>query len=107
MGCLFAARLALTGIEVALVDIDRERIKVIDDQGLVLQDDAGTRNVAVRAATAREIEQPVDLLIVFTKGNHTRGAAESVAHDYAVSLDRLLQSLALLWSTRPIALTSR
>lgn len=80
MGCLFAARLTLSGNDVTLVDVDRHRIHMINEQGLVLEDDAGIWPVRLRAATAGEIHQPVDLLIVFTKGNHTRAAVESVAH---------------------------
>lgn len=80
MGCLFAARLALSGHDVTLVDVDRERIRVINEHGLVLQEDASLRTVRPRAATSDDIDGDVDLLIVFTKGNHTRAAVESVAH---------------------------
>ncbi|RIV82244.1 2-dehydropantoate 2-reductase [Aurantiacibacter xanthus] len=80
MGCLFAARLALAGNDVTLVDIDQARIATINERGLVLKDEAGTRPVALRAATADAVSGPVDLVIVFTKGNHTAAAISSVAH---------------------------
>jgi len=80
MGCLFAARLALAGSEVTLVDVDYERIATINRMGLVLSDEEGRRQVAVRAATAGEVAVPVDLVLVFTKGNHTQAAVQSVAH---------------------------
>ncbi len=81
MGCLFAARLALSGHFVTLVDINRERIETINQSGLMLEvDHENPVAVSLRAANAAEISGSVDLLIVFTKGNHTQAAVESVAH---------------------------
>lgn len=80
MGCLFAARLARAGIEVTLVDVDERRLAEIDRQGLTLVDDEGEHAISVRARLAADVTGPVDLVVVFTKGVHTRAAAASVAH---------------------------
>lgn len=80
MGCLFAARLALSGNDVTLVDVDRARLACIAEDGLWLEDERGKHLAHPRAATAADVAGPVDLLIVFTKGNHTAAAVESVRH---------------------------
>jgi 2-dehydropantoate 2-reductase len=90
MGCLFAARLAEQGVPVTVVDVDRDRLSIIARDGIALTDDKGSRAVAVRAATADEITEPVDLLLLFTKGTHSAAAIRSVAR---------------LAASRPVALT--
>jgi len=90
MGCLFAARLAEQGAPVTLVDVDRERLSIIGRDGIALVDDNGSRTVAVRAALAGEVTEPVDLVLLFTKGTHSAPAIRSVAH---------------LAAARPVALT--
>jgi 2-dehydropantoate 2-reductase len=90
MGCLFAARIAETGADVVVIDVDTARLAAIEGGGIALTDDSGTRCVAVRAARAAEFQGPVDLIILFTKGMHSAAALASVAH---------------LRDCRPIALT--
>lgn len=80
MGCLFAARLAEAGAQVTLVDVDRERLAAIASGGINLTDDNGERTVPVGAAMAADVTGPVDLVLLFTKGMHSRAAAASVAH---------------------------
>jgi len=80
MGCLFAARLALAGNDVTLIDVDHARLALIGSEGLWLEDENGEHHTRPHAATATEVTAPVDLLIVFTKGNHTTAAVESVRH---------------------------
>ncbi|MEO0032970.1 MAG: hypothetical protein RIS94_2728 [Pseudomonadota bacterium] len=80
MGCLFAARLALAGVEAVLVDVDAARLERIAGEGVVLHDDSGEHRVPVRAARAESVSGPVDLLMLFTKGMHSAGAIRSVAH---------------------------
>ena len=91
MGCLFAARFAAAGKVVTLVDVDRDRLAGIAGSGLVLRDDGGERRVSPRAALAADVTGPVDLVLLFTKGLHTRAAVESIAH--LVSDDPLLLTL--------------
>lgn len=80
MGCLFAARMAEAGAAVTVVDVDASRLGLIRAQGIRLTDDRGTRRVPVRAAAASEVSEPVDLLILFTKGMHSAAAIASVSH---------------------------
>ena len=80
MGCLFAARLAETGTRVTLVDVDRARLEAIARDGITLADDRGVRSVPVRASLAAQVAGPADLVLLFTKGMHSRGAIASVAH---------------------------
>jgi 2-dehydropantoate 2-reductase len=80
MGCLFAARIAETGADVVVIDVDPARLAAIDGGRIELTDDFGTRSVAVRATRAAEFRGPVDLIILFTKGMHSAAALASVAH---------------------------
>lgn len=79
MGCLFAARLAEQGAAVTLIDVDTARLEAIARDGIELTDDNGTRSLAVSVASAAEAG-PVDLLILFTKGLHSKAAIDSVRH---------------------------
>jgi 2-dehydropantoate 2-reductase len=90
MGCLFAARLAEQGVNVTVVDVDRERLSVMSRDGITLIDDKGSRTLPVRASVASELTGPFDLLVLFTKGTHSASAIKSVTH---------------LAATKPIALT--
>jgi 2-dehydropantoate 2-reductase len=90
MGCLFAARMAETGAHVTVIDVDSHRLEAIRREGIRLTDDAGTRTVRVQAAPAGDVQGPVDLLLLFTKGMHSAAAIGSVAH---------------LGDCRPLALT--
>ena len=80
MGCLFAARLALAGVDVTLVDLDAPRLADMARDGITLADDLGTRRATVRAGLAADVAGPVDCVIAFTKAMHSRAAARSVAH---------------------------
>jgi 2-dehydropantoate 2-reductase len=79
MGCLFAAKLADAGAEVTLIDIDAGRLAAIRDRGVTLREDDGVRNVRVGACRAEETAGVFGLVMIFTKGMHTRAAARSVA----------------------------
>lgn len=80
MGCLFAARLAEVGVSVTLVDVDAQRLAILDSEGILLSDDGGERIVPVHAALAGDVKGPADLVMVFTKGMHSAAAARSVTH---------------------------
>lgn len=80
MGCLFAARLALAGNAVTVVDVDPARLELIAGEGIVLDDDAGRHVAQVRAARAENVSGPVDLLMLFTKSMHSAAAIRSAAH---------------------------
>ncbi len=80
MGSLFAARLALDGAQVTVIDVDAERLSAIAADGITLQDDAGVHVARVGASQAATFIGPVDLVIVFTKTLHTVAAVHSVSH---------------------------
>lgn len=80
MGCLFASRLALGGVDAVLVDVDAARLARIAAEGVVLHDDAGAHLTRVSAMAAAEVSGPVNLLMLFTKGMHSAAAIRSVAH---------------------------
>lgn len=80
MGCLFAARMVKAGAVVTLVDVDRQRVEQIAREGIVLTDNDGTSQVSVGASLAEDVTGPVDLVMLFTKSQHSTGAAASLAH---------------------------
>ncbi|MCW2387711.1 2-dehydropantoate 2-reductase [Sphingobium sp. B11D3B] len=80
MGCLFAARIAESGADVLLIDVDKTRIEAIDRDGIHLTDDNGTRTISLRAGLAADAQPPIDLALLFTKGMHSRSAIQSIAH---------------------------
>jgi len=80
MGGYFAGRIAESGGAVVLVDVDEDRLAAIARDGLRVENDSGDRRVRMATAKATDLTDPVDLVIVFTKGMHTRAAVESVRH---------------------------
>lgn len=80
MGCLFAARLGEAGAHVTLIDVDRDRLGLLAREGVELVDDKGRRTVKVRASLAEEVDGPVDLVLLLTKGVHSAAAVASVTH---------------------------
>lgn len=80
MGCLFAARMAEGRAQVMLVDVDRARLDAIAREGIHLVDDRGERTVRLETGVAADVQAPVDLVLLFTKGMHSRAAIRSVAH---------------------------
>lgn len=80
MGCLFAARIAQSGARVMLIDVDEARLAAIARDGITLTDDDGMRVVRIETGTAAQASGRFDLLLLFTKGMHSRAAIQSVAH---------------------------
>jgi 2-dehydropantoate 2-reductase len=80
MGCVFAARLALRGESVTLVDVDDARLAALNRDGITFVDHGDAQLVPIRAARAEQIAAPVDLVMLFTKGMHSAAAARSAAH---------------------------
>lgn len=80
MGCLFAARLAAGGAKVTLIDVDDARLAALARDGVTLADDAGERTVPVGASRTEDAAGPADLIILFTKGMHSRAAMKAAAH---------------------------
>ena len=80
MGGLFGARLALSGQQVSFIEVTPATIAAISSNGLSLSDDKGVHTVRVPVGTADTFSEPFDLIVFFTKGFHTRGAAHALGH---------------------------
>lgn len=81
MGCLFAARLALSGNQVHLIDVDPANISAIRTKGITLTlDDRVSQPVFLPIHTAGQLQAGFDLLLVLTKGTVTSTAVGSVSH---------------------------
>lgn len=86
MGSLFACFLHRAGHEIWLFDKDEERVRAIQEDGLVLEDPAGTHRISISTvtATARDIGV-ADLVIVFVKSYDTAGAVGSAGAVFGVA----------------------
>jgi 2-dehydropantoate 2-reductase len=80
LGSFVGGRLAEVGMSVSLIDSNRERVDVINRDGLQLGSDAATNSVAIPAFLATDAEGIYDALIVLTKGIHTDAAIASCVH---------------------------
>lgn len=79
MGCLFGAAFHRAGAQVTLVDINREHVDAINANGLEVDLRGGVEHLPIRAALPRDVSDPVDLVLVFTKTFHTATALEGIA----------------------------
>lgn len=80
MGCLYGARLALSGQKVTMIGRDAAKMQYLRQQGIILEED-GVRKIArVNALTAEQMTSPLDLLILFTKTIQAEKAMSSVKH---------------------------
>ena len=78
MGCLYGAALHRAGCEVVFVDVNQPHIDAINTHGLELETRAGTENLPIPARRPEEIDQPADLVVVFTKTFHTDAALAGI-----------------------------
>jgi 2-dehydropantoate 2-reductase len=79
MGCRFGAALFEAGHEVLLLDGWAEHVTAINEAGLRVTDEAGTRAVPVTAALFPASRDPADLVIVFAKATATAAVAAAAA----------------------------
>lgn len=79
MGGAWGARLHEAGNDVVLVDVDHQRVKSINADGINFEERGRTRVVMVPATTEIAHIGHADLAIVFVKSQHTRDVARSVA----------------------------
>lgn len=77
MGCLFSALLTKAGFEITLLDYDRERAALINDQGVTVEGILGEYKVSVPIVVDRPETIP-DLVMICVKSYKTREAGESV-----------------------------
>jgi len=77
MGCLHAALLGkMPHLDVVLLDYRANRAGLINEQGIIIEDPAGTYTVPVRCSADPNELGTTDLVIVFTKAYDTAAAAE-------------------------------
>ncbi len=91
MGCLFGAAFHRAGAEVTLVDVNAEHVSAINADGLEVDLRSGVERLTIRAALPADVDEPVDLVLVFTKTFHTKAALEGIAaaignHTHLLSL---------------------
>jgi 2-dehydropantoate 2-reductase len=79
MGCRYGAALFEAGHDVTLLDGWAEHVTAINDGGLLVTDEAGTRAVRVPARLFPALAEPADLVIVFTKATATATVAAAAA----------------------------
>ncbi|HSG33342.1 MAG TPA: 2-dehydropantoate 2-reductase [Sphingomonadaceae bacterium] len=80
MGCLYAAAFHRGGCEVELVDVNREHIAAINQNGLDLETRAGRETLRLPAHHPEGARGTADLVLLFTKVFHTRDALIGAAH---------------------------
>lgn len=91
MGMLFGGYLS-RGNDVTLIGRDFERMKQIEENGLVIEETNGIRNVYhPHAAVASDTMEPVDLVMLFVKAGDSQTALE--ANRTLIGKDTLLLTL--------------
>ena len=77
MGSIIGGYLRKGGSDVSLVDPYREHINAIRSNGLDIECNSHVENIRVKAfASADDVGEVMDVIIIFTKGYFTRKAAE-------------------------------
>ncbi|OLU04340.1 ketopantoate reductase [Pseudomonas reinekei] len=80
MGCLFAAKLQHSGASVRLVEVDEPTVSAIAVRGIEVTCGGLSLSQFVPITRADQTHRSADLIVVFTKGLHTRQAIDSVRH---------------------------
>lgn len=80
MGCYFGGILLQAGHQLTFIDVNPEQIATINQRGLILETDKGHQQMPASAALAKDVTQPADLIILFTKTLHTDAAMQSIQH---------------------------
>ena len=79
MGSLYGGLLREAGADVRLLDIWQAHVDAINERGLTIEAEKGSRTVRIPAFTQAEAIGPVDLAIIFVKSTVTEAAAETSA----------------------------
>lgn len=101
MGLLFGARLANAGNDVTMIDVVPAVIEKLNSDGIRLEADDGNFSVPVKACTAAQMTEKVDLAILFTKTIYSRSALESCgsyvgAETYMLTMQNGLGNIELM-----------
>ncbi|MFA5117107.1 MAG: 2-dehydropantoate 2-reductase [Candidatus Omnitrophota bacterium] len=77
MGCLFAAFLSRSKAEVWVLDRNKERAKIIEEQGITVEGASGSWQAKLRAGSQGSEIGKVDIIIICVKSYDTKEAIES------------------------------
>jgi len=77
MGCLFSARLKIAGVDVTLLDYNRERADELNRQGIMVEGVSGEYTAMVPVTTG-EIKDRFDAALLCVKSYRTREVGESL-----------------------------
>lgn len=80
MGGLFGGLLAEAGHDVIMIEVSARQIEAISANGLRLETEGRVRDLRIPIGLAHSFAEARDLVIVFTKGMHTRDAVQQAAH---------------------------
>lgn len=92
MGCMFGARLSLSGQDVTMIAHRQESAAILAG-GIDLALDGQQYHAPVSSAVASDIHEAFDLIILFTKTMASRSALDSVRHLLPNEGDTVLLSL--------------
>ena len=92
MGSLFGGRLAeaYPGWNIVLADVWAEHVRAMREKGLNLTDEDGSRSMKVKALLTSEVSERADVIMVFTKAQHTEAALAEIAEAAIDSNTRLV-----------------
>ena len=91
LGCLFGGFLANSGQDVLLMDHNPEKVRLINLNGLLIEEPAGTITAAVHAASSANGLPPADLVIILVKTTSTDRALAGCAP--LIGADTILMTL--------------
>jgi 2-dehydropantoate 2-reductase len=77
MGCLFGARLKMAGLDVTILDYNRERAEVLNRQGIMVEGVSG-EHTAMVPVVVDKVKDRFDFALLCVKANKTRAACESL-----------------------------
>jgi 2-dehydropantoate 2-reductase len=100
MGSVLGGQLALSGVDVTLLDVSEAAVETINKNGLRVDDKSGeTRTIPIRASTNPAEIGPVDLALVFVKCYHTESAVRAAAP--LIGAQTVILSLQNGWGNAP------
>lgn len=91
MGMLFGGRLALKGNDVTMIDVVPDIVNELNRNGLYIEFDDEEHSIPIQASFAEDMEEKVDLAILFTKTIYSRSALEKAK--YYISDDTYILTL--------------
>lgn len=83
LGCLFAGILTEGGAQITLYDVNQEKVKHINDKGILIRNpDGNERRIPVKAISNLEDKAGIDLILILVKSYNTDRIAREIARFY-------------------------